>query len=164
MRAFLIVILSFALLMSNQNDIKAQEYQSAIGLRGGYPAGITFKHFVSQEGALELILSAGWRGFMVTGLYEHHFAVPGADGLYWYIGGGGYFATINRGHHPVFGGEGVVADVGVAFVGGMEFKFPEVPFTISLDIVPAVGFYGLRNRFNYLGLVNAGLSVRYTFR
>ena len=47
-------------------------YKSALGLRGGFESGITFKHFISGDRALEFILSAPYhyRGYRITGLYE----------------------------------------------------------------------------------------------
>ena len=39
----------------------SQEYKSAIGLRLGYPTSITYKHFISEPGAIEVF--AGFRSY-----------------------------------------------------------------------------------------------------
>lgn len=50
----------------------AQDYNTGIGLRGGFTNGLTVKHFISEKAALEGILASRWSGFEITGLYEIH--------------------------------------------------------------------------------------------
>lgn len=47
-------------------------YTTGLGLRGGYTSGISIKHFVRSNAALEGILGTRWEGFSLTGLYEWH--------------------------------------------------------------------------------------------
>ena len=67
-------------------------YKSAIGLRFGYPLSVSYKHFISEPGAIEVF--AGFRSysyyswFNIGGLYEHHKPISSVDGLQWYFGGG----------------------------------------------------------------------------
>ena len=48
---------------------QAQDYNTGIGLRGGLSNGLTIKHFISSNTALEGIISTRWRGLELTGLY-----------------------------------------------------------------------------------------------
>lgn len=50
---FSVCILSFSF---------AQDYQTSIGLRGGFANGLTLKHFVSQNTAFEGIVASRWKG------------------------------------------------------------------------------------------------------
>jgi hypothetical protein len=65
--AILVLVLLF---FTNQSN--AQEYQQAIGLRAGFFNGITYKHFIKDDAALEFIGYTRWRGFEAVGLYELH--------------------------------------------------------------------------------------------
>ncbi|NLB27203.1 MAG: hypothetical protein GX820_10985, partial [Bacteroidales bacterium] len=47
----------------------AQDYNTGIGFRGGLSNGLTIKHFISYNSAIEGLLSTRWRGFHITGLY-----------------------------------------------------------------------------------------------
>ena len=57
MKRTLTVILVLAALTFG---VQAQNYKSAIGLRGGDPSGITFKTFLNSTNALELIAGTGY--------------------------------------------------------------------------------------------------------
>ena len=58
----------------------AQSYKSAIGPRLGYPTSISFKHFISEPGAIEVF--GGFRSYSlykwynVGAMYEHHKPIP----------------------------------------------------------------------------------------
>lgn len=66
----------------------AQDYNTGIGLRGGFDNGITIKHFISEKAAFEGIISSRWRGLEITGLYELHGRAFDTDRLNWYAGFG----------------------------------------------------------------------------
>ena len=68
----------------------AQDYTTGIGIRGGYFNGLTVKHFVSDQAALEGIFTSRWRGFQVTGLYEIHNQAFNTPRLNWYYGFGAH--------------------------------------------------------------------------
>jgi hypothetical protein len=137
-----------------------QTYKTGLGLRGGYPSGITVKHFVSGTNAIEGVLSFGWGGFGVTGLYQIHNQIPDAPGFKWYYGGGAHVGTSQATrHNPWSGTTGSKIFLGVDGVVGAEYVFAEVPISLSLDILPIL------NIVENVGVwVNAGLSIRYTFK
>lgn len=149
-------------------------YTTSVGLRGGFTSGISLKHFISSNAALEAIAGTRWYGLSFTGLYELHkgnaFDVPE---LTWVYGGGArigfydsrYFHNYSYSNcndpynpkcNPYYYKSSVITAFGLVGIGGLEYKFNEVPFTVSLDLMP--NFY-----FNYFGrgLIDASASVRY---
>lgn len=73
----------------------AQDYNTGIGLRGGFANGLTIKHFVNNKAAIEGIIASRWRGLELTGLYEYHNRAFQTDRLNWYIGFGGHVGFWN---------------------------------------------------------------------
>ncbi len=126
---------------------KAQDYKSAIGVRGGYPAGITFKHFMGGNKAFEGIFSFRYSGFEVTGLIEKHKASAfQVSRLNWYYGAGAHIGFYNGRYYSRFDRYDDFALVGVDGILGIEYNFKEIPFNVSLDLKPAinlVGYYGI---------------------
>src|SRR5690606_2901828 len=79
-------------------EAKAQalgnDYRNAIGGRFGIANGITFKHFMDNNNALDFIVNFKskkdqYSTFRVIGLYEIHVPINNAPGLKWYYGAGG---------------------------------------------------------------------------
>jgi hypothetical protein len=152
------VLVSFILITFSLSA--QQTYKTGLGLRGGYPSGITAKHFISGTNAIEGVLSFGWGGFGITGLYQIHNQIPDAPGFKWYYGGGAHLGTSNAAKgNPWSGTTGSKVFIGVDGVLGAEYVFAEAPISISLDVLPIL------NIVEDLGVwFNAGLSVRYTFK
>lgn len=154
-----IIVVSLALIIAGATA-NAQDYKTGLGLRGGYPSGITVKHFFGSKTAVDGILSFGWGGIGITGLYELHNRIPSAPGLNWYYGFGGHFATADASkNNPFANDRGDEVFLGVDGAIGLEFTFPDAPICISLDILPIL------NLIESPGIwFNAGLSVRYAFK
>ncbi|MDZ7777567.1 MAG: hypothetical protein U5L09_19115 [Bacteroidales bacterium] len=73
----------------------AQQYDKAIGLRGGLYNGITYKQALSSSSYLEGIASFRWGGFMVTGLYEIVRPLDAnTPALDWYYGFGAHVGLL----------------------------------------------------------------------
>lgn len=139
----------------------SQDYNSAIGLRFGYPTSISYKKFISEPGAIEVF--AGFRSFAfynwfnIGGLYQHHWQLPSiADGLSWYAGGGAsvFFWNYDDG----FVGDGNTS-IGILGTIGLDYKFEDAPVNISLDWLPIFFLNGYGDSF---GGRYGALSVRYT--
>lgn len=152
----------------------AQEYKSAIGIRGGWTSGFTAKHFIKDARALEVILSSGYRyrGFQITGLYEIHkpaFAKDDVEGLFWFYGGGAHFGGGYHYDHlhynnGVFGGsyhEHNYVAFGVDLIFGIEYKIEEIPITLGLDVKPFFDF--VTDRDSPYGFWDSALSIRFVF-
>lgn len=123
-------------------------YQTALGIRLGYPFGITLKHFISSQNALEGVIGVGY-GFNVSGLYEHHMPISGAPGLNWYVGAGlSFYSWQNYG-----------ASLGILGALGLDYKFSGAPIDLSLDWLPGIYVSG----YNGFAAGGGGLGIRYTF-
>ena len=153
------VLLILAFSIAQCYALKAQEYTTGVGLRTGAFNGVTVKHFIKDNTALEGILSTRWSGFNITGLYEVHNPLGDVDRLYWYYGGGAHIGFWN-GDHASWGDEGKTYTVlGADGILGAEYNFKEVPINLSLDWKPIINLVG------YSGVWGDGfaLSVRYIF-
>ena len=143
----------------------SQNYKSAIGLRLGYPASISFKTFLSEKNAVEAYV--GYRRWSyvnyvnIGALYQVHNPISSVDGLSWYYGGGAavYFWNYDD---VYFTDDYNSLSVGISGCLGLDFKFPNAPVNLSVDWVPTFvigdAYYG-----GFRGDAGA-LSVRYTFK
>lgn len=140
-------------------------YKSAIGLRLGYPASISFKTFLNESNALEAYV--GFRRWSyvnyvnIGALYEVHNAFANVEGLSWYYGGGAnvYFWNYDD---VYFTDDYNSLNVGISGCLGLDYKFANAPVNLSVDWVPTFvigdAYYG-----GFRGDAGA-LSVRYTFK
>lgn len=130
----------------------AQNYKTGIGIRGGYVYGLTIKHFVNNNSALEGIISPRWGGVLITGLYEKHTTAFQVRQLQFYGGGGAHvgvwdFHDHHR-HHPWFDDDHHDHDhdhhtvVGADLVLGLEYSFKEIPFAVGIDWKPGLNLIG----------------------
>lgn len=153
-------ILIFILVISSFCSSTAQDdnYINVIGLRGGNPTGVTYKHFIGRYSVIEGIAGISFSyndpkklGFAVTGLYEYHIYLTEGLNLY---GGGGM---------SIGGGKDLFilnADV----IGGLEYTFYNFPINVSIDYKP---YYSPLNRdigIKGFGLNEFGVSIRYVIQ
>ena len=159
------LLFSMLFVMAVASNLKAQDYNSAIGLRFGYPLSISYKTFLTESNALELY--AGYRGysgiysyFTVGGLYEIHKPINGVDGLSWYYGGGVsvQFFTYDDGYF--FNDDNGSLGVGISGVLGLDYKFADAPFNLSVDFLPTIRFGGWDSGYYSWG----ALAARYVLK
>ena len=137
----------------------AQDYNTGLGLRGGYGWGITAKHFLNQTNAIEGIFYGYPGGFNVTGLYQFHNRAFDVDYLRWYYGFGAHI-----GNYIYKDDRSVTQDrfiLGVDGIVGIEYTFTEAPINIGLDWNPHINFAGQPSGGLWLGF--GAISIRYTF-
>ncbi|WP_092099996.1 hypothetical protein [Pontibacter chinhatensis] len=145
---------------------QAQSYSTGIGLRGGAASGLTVKHFIKSDAAIEGILSTSfkYRGTVLTVLYEKHAPAFNAAGLQWYYGIGGhigfwegrhYYDRHHKHYHKHYDDD--VLGVGIDGVLGLEYYIRDIPFTIGADIKPYI------NIPSGGGFWDTALHVRYVF-
>ena len=140
LKTFLIagILLAFA------STISAQHYKTGIGARVGFFNGLTVKHFLSRENAVEGILNFRWDGVIITGLYEWQQPLPNARGFDYFLGIGGHVGFFDnyhwKDHKHKYDDRTTVA--GIDLILGLEYTFPQAPFTIGLDYKPAFNFIG----------------------
>lgn len=151
------------------------DYNTGIGVRfGGWETGLTVKHFMKDGAAIEGILSSGWnyRGTRITGLYEWQKSISGVNGLYWFIGVGAHLGLYSErywyagdckdGMYEYKGKwyrcDGTRAVIGIDGIIGLEYRFPQIPFTIGVDLKPSIDLFGWGQHFG-----DGAFTVRYVF-
>lgn len=136
----------------------AQSYKSAIGLRGGDPFGVTFKTFISNINALELIVGSGYWGneFAITGFYQWQQPTDWTPNLDWFIGPGAHLGFWNESSKEEYG-TGVV--IGVDGIIGLEYTLDDIPLNFSVGLGPTFQFTSGPGWYYW----NGGFAVRYVF-
>lgn len=156
------LLFSFLFVLAISSQLKAQDYQSAIGLRFGYPVSISYKTFLTESNALELF--AGYRGysgiysyFSIGALYEIHQPISDVDGLSWYYGGGVSVQLFTYDDDYFFNDDNGSVGLGLSGVIGLDYKFANAPFNLSLDFIPTIRIGGWDGGYYSWG----ALSARY---
>lgn len=164
-KSFLNFTVAILLVFGLVNNATAQaNYNTAIGARlGGYENGISLKHFIASDTALEGIIGFRPGVFVVTGLYEKQAIAFAEPSLNWYYGAGAHIGGIsgNRvyksyGNDRYYGDSGIL--IGADGILGLEWQVPELPISTSLDLHPRLELA----RGPFLDL-EAALTIRYTF-
>ena len=117
-------------------------YGRSLGIRGGTPTGVSYKHFLEFAGAIEGIVGYNFmngRVFTITGLYEHHFFIN--YNLNFYAGGGLSIAFRGDDFRLI-----------LEAIGGIEYVFPRFPMSFSLDYKPAFNAFDTELYFNEFAL------------
>lgn len=139
----------------------AQDYNTGIGLRGGFANGLTIKHFTGEKSAFEFLFASRWRGVEITALYEIHNQAFNTERLKWYYGFGGHIGFWNGDYtHKYWGTQGTSYTViGIDGILGLEYSFREIPINVGIDWKPTYNFAG------YSGFWADGgaFSIRYIF-
>jgi hypothetical protein len=137
----------------------AQDYNTGIGLRGGLENGITVKHFLTDNTAIEGLLDSRWSGFKITVLYEIHHQAFNTDQWNWYYGFGGHIGFWNGSNVNWADDNKDYVVIGIDGIIGLEYVFESVPFNISLDWKPSFNLIGHSDFWGDGGAI----SVRYIF-
>jgi hypothetical protein len=155
-------ILVCILLLSERSS--AQSYQTAVGLKfGGYENGISVKYFSTPDIALEGELGFRAHGVVITGLYEIHQEAFGVKELKFYYGAGAHLGAEGSGVYQTYDGSNETYNqshilLGVDGVLGLEYKIPNSPIAVSLDLNPRVEL-ATGPFFD----IAPGLGLKYTF-
>ncbi len=149
----------FLIALLSMGALKAQDYKSSVGVRGGFFSGLSIKHFISGSDAIEGIIATHYRGFVLAGMYQKHTLAFDSPGLYWYYGAGAHLGFYDRRYSPWYDDRtGNFSTIGIMGVVGLEYKIEEIPITIGADITPAL---------NLIPTVRfwpgASVSIRYVF-
>ncbi|MGD9930040.1 MAG: hypothetical protein AB7U05_08465 [Mangrovibacterium sp.] len=138
---------------------KAQDYSTGIGLRGGFFSGLTIKHFLDSNRAVEGLLSSRWHGLEIAGLYEIHNRAFQTPGLNWYYGVGAHIGFWDGDYSSRFDDHGNYTVIGIDGILGIEYNFSEIPINIGLDWKPMLNVIGHTGFWGD----GAAISVRYIF-
>lgn len=143
MKKFLVM----AALMVATLSVSAQDYNWAVGVRGGVFNGLTAKKNLGAN-AIEAGVALYSSAISIDATYQWQEPVIG-DGFHLYYGAGLYTNLANS--YFGLGAEGVV---------GLEYRIPiNFPLAVSLDYRPAINVLGGIG-FNF---VNFGLGLKYCF-
>ncbi len=143
-----IIVLSLCLLSAL--SMKAQDYDWAVGVRGGIrTSGLTVRRNLSAYNAWEGSFSGFYKaGYHFTGYYE--FMTPIIDdGFTFYYGPGAHLGFGSN--YFAFGFDGIV---------GLEYQVPNVPIAFSVDYRPSLNIV---ERFDFYGDIDLGFGVKFTF-
>ena len=146
---YIIALLGILSFTSWKEDLSAQPYDHAAGIRAGYSSGITYKGFrLHKMWAIEADLLYNRHGFNLGALYEQHLEPFHNKRTFVYLGAG------------VFGGDWEKEfSAGIAAVAGIEYTLRDLPLNFSLDWKPMLNIYAkLEPDF-----LDFGLSIRYRF-
>lgn len=148
------------------------QYDRSAGVRLGSSSGFTFKKFIHEEEAFELLLSGRNDGLQLTGTYQFHKPLNFnfSDRFYLNYGAGGHFGYESRRrilHQTDPFGRQFINDnhkeftMGVDGIIGIEYRWLKVPITFGLDIKPYFDFIGMRTaRFRFW---DSAITARYIF-
>lgn len=140
------------------SNVKGQStYNKAIGLK--FPGGVSvsYKKFVTPTNNVEAMLSAGNKGFRLTGLYEFNFySFKNINNLSWFAGPGAHIGFWKAQYEKDFGSK---LDAGIDGIIGLDYKFIDMPINVSADWQPSVTLLGSAGFAPAYG----GLAIRYTF-
>ena len=144
------------------NAIHAQEYNSAVGARLGYPLSFSYKKFLGGSNAVEGIVGLGFWGsgswIAINGLYQVHKPINGVDGLMWYFGGGAGVNLLS--YKSSYVGSNGRFGINISGNLGLDYKISSAPINLSVDWIP--GFYIGDGYLSGFGASYGGLAVRYT--
>ena len=155
--------------------LQAQDYKNAAGLRLGKTDGLNYKRFLTEDGAIELMLGFGGYddGMRIYATYQWHFQIPAefTDNLYMYYGVGGHAGYINpyKDRRYYMKDSTIVSEngnktyytIGVDGVLGLEYRIYTVPMTVSMEVKPYFEYYGLR--YTQFKFWDFGFTVNYIF-
>ena len=153
---------------------QAQYYQNSAGIRTGYTSAVTYKHFLKNEQAIELMASGRNEGFQVTTLYQFNkpMELSFNDRFYAYYGVGasvGYEKLSRRSLENNSNGapSSLIFDkrsyftMGINTILGVEYRWLAMPLTIGLDIKPLFQFIDMQHTETHFW--DLGFSVKYVF-
>lgn len=149
--------LLFALILFTVAGASAQTYSTAIGAKfytgNGSVGGINIRHSTAEHTALEGSLLFFSGGVGIEGLYEYQAPIAGAEGLQYYVGGGGMlgFGTGKFNHNST--------SFALRLTGGVDYKFADAPIDVSLGFDPF--FYLAPSTGSNLSL---GIGLRYVIK
>lgn len=149
-----LLVIAAALLISISSF--AQNYDKAIGLRIGSGVGITYKQFLNPGQAIEAnlglneLFSNDNLNLVVGANYQFHFDVN-VPGLTLYAGPGASLGLFLGEHNDFL--------LSIDGIGGIEYKFNNVPIALSLDWKPQLQLIS----DVHFRATNFGLGVKYTF-
>lgn len=158
-KALLIFGFSFVLICPAFSQVGS--YNTMVGVTGGTNVGGTVKQFISETGAVDLLVYNRWKGWVAAVLYEHHWDIREFEGLEWYVGAGAHYGIWKdgKGEPPwVYKIDRDYNVFGVDAIVGLEYNINRSNFYVGLYWKPAYNF----TDFTKLWEDEAALTLRYS--
>lgn len=160
-------IMFFFLLISAK--ALSQNYTRDAGMRIGDYFSLTYRQYLYNDQALEGLLFFGRHGITLGALKEFFQPAFGgvSDNLFLQYGYGAHIGYRNTDHYRILNrtyqidGNTFTPLIGIDGLVGLEYRFPEFPFLISMDIKPYFEFSTIPVFSLYLS--SFGLSLKYRF-
>lgn len=163
MRNFVFLFLLFSL------PVQAQNYFSAVGIRGGYSSGFTFRQHLDPGLAYEGLLSFRKGGLQLTALRQYVQLAPFdfSEDFYFIYGFGGHVGFNYTDHYYFMFHEYTYSDkrfsplVGVDGYLGLEYHIPSIPMQVGIDVKPFFEF----SIFEFFRIVpwDCAFTIKYIF-
>jgi len=156
MKKFILSSVCFIIFLAG---VQSQDFNSAIGLRIGYPLSLTYKKFISEENAIEAY--AGYRNFFgasyfsFSGAFQIHKDLDPIDRLQYYYGAGASVIKWN-----VDFGDGNTS-IGINGYLGLSYTLENTPVNVSVDWIPTLFINGQSGFGNGFSGSYGTFAVRY---
>ena len=161
------------MLLAAFSSYSQQLYEKSGGIRLGHTSGLTYKKFVLEDEAMELILSGRNDGLQFTAIYLFHEPMEFSfnDRFYLHYGLGGHigyekFDDLAKVLSNAAGDEFIYEErsffaMGIDASLGIEYRWLEIPATFGFDIKPYFNFIGMR--YTKAKFWDAAISFKYVF-
>jgi len=147
----------------------AQNYTRDVGIRVGDYFSASYRQYLDDRQALEGMVFLGRGGMTFTVLKEHFEPAFGhiSEHLYFQYGYGAHVGFRYMDHYKVLSRTYELEDfrftplLGLDGLIGLEYRFPEFPFLISVDAKPYFEYSTIQIFSIYLQSI--GFSIKYRF-
>lgn len=149
--------------------LMAQNFDSAVGARLGFPAAASYKVFINETDAIEgyggIRFRRDFNEIRVAGAYQVHSSfnleaewAP----LQWYYGAGASVGFIKTDVNFIVPNGGSVRSVSLGINGyiGLQYTFNDIPLEIILDWIPTINIGSSNLLRSFVGN-NGGIGIRY---
>lgn len=135
--------LSFVFSSAIESNAQMRDYNTMVGVTAGTNIGGTVKQFISEPGAVDLLIYRRWKGWVAAALYEHHLDIREFRGLEWYFGGGAHYGMWKDGKGEPPWVDKIDQDYstyGIDAIVGLEYNINRSSFYVGLYWKPAYNF------------------------
>jgi hypothetical protein len=149
--------------------MNAQNYTRDAGLRVGDYFTLSYRQFIEEDMAVEGLLFFGRNGVTVTVLKEMFQPALGhiSDNLYFQYGFGAHIGYRYTDRYKVLNRTYQLTDyrfsplLGIDGMAGFEYRFPDFPVIVGVDIRPYFEYTTIQIFSLYLQSI--GISIKYRF-
>jgi hypothetical protein len=147
---------------------KAQQFNKAIGIRGGLSSGFEYRFYTNDINSYKVLLSTRDRGVQVTALKEFHsYELFDFSEQLVFIYGVGVHAGYERWNKKFYTTNQIWYETQTSFFTGidglaaLEYTFYELPISVGFEVKPFVDVWG-RKTFD-IELFDFAFTLKYLF-